>query len=257
MSVLLTLVGPKVYELLCSLVSPNLPQDKTYEELAELFKRHYEPEPIVIAERFHFHRRNQVANENIAEYLAELRRLATHCKFSTFLEEALRDRLVCGLRSESIQKRLLAEKNLTLKTALDLAHGMESAHRDAKVMKGTESSLSLQKLFISPSSTKRPSASERRRVIGVGVQITLPLIVASVTPSATIVARKGILLQSVEQRRPVQLAMEVLTLPRNTRGETKPHSTKPNGSPLEQAISVTTVRATLRICSYSPLVTSR
>ena len=159
-SVLLTLVGPKLYELLRSLVSPNLSQDKTYEELAELFKRHYEPEPIVIVERFRFHRRNQVTNENIAEYLAELRRLTTHCKFGTFLEEALRDRLVCGLRSESMQKRLLAEKNLTLKTALDLAHGMESAHRDAKVMKGTESLLGLQKLFISPSSAKHPSASE-------------------------------------------------------------------------------------------------
>ena len=77
-----------------------------------------------------------------------------------------------------MQKRLLAEMNLTLKTALDLAHGMESAHRDAKVTKGTASLLGLQKFFISPSSAKRPSASEVRRVIGVGIQITHPLIVA-------------------------------------------------------------------------------
>jgi len=33
----------------------------------------------------------------IAEYVAELRSLAAHCDFGDYLEEALRDRLVCGL----------------------------------------------------------------------------------------------------------------------------------------------------------------
>jgi len=75
------------------------------------------------------------------QYLAELRRLATHCDFNNYLEEALCDRFVCGLRSESIQKWLLTEDKLDLKRALELAQGMESAHRNAKVFKeGNETS---------------------------------------------------------------------------------------------------------------------
>ena len=50
---LLTVVGSKNYSLIRGLVlSPALPKDKMYAELVELLKRHYDPEPIVIAERF-------------------------------------------------------------------------------------------------------------------------------------------------------------------------------------------------------------
>ena len=34
-----------------------------------------------MAERFHFYRRDQSAGETISEYIAELRRLSTHCEF--------------------------------------------------------------------------------------------------------------------------------------------------------------------------------
>ena len=43
------------------------------------------------------------------------------CKFGQFLEEALRDHLVCGLNNSSIQKKLLSEKDLTLQWAVDTA----------------------------------------------------------------------------------------------------------------------------------------
>ena len=59
-----------------------------------------------------------------------LRKHARHCEFKTFLDKALRDRLVCGLRSKTIQNRLLTEKDLTLTKALDLAVGMEAAAKE-------------------------------------------------------------------------------------------------------------------------------
>ena len=47
----------------------------------------------------------------MGEYVAELRHLATHCNFGAYLDEALRDRLVCGLRNENTQKRLPHNSN--------------------------------------------------------------------------------------------------------------------------------------------------
>lgn len=93
----LSIVGSKMYSLLRSLVAPSLPQEKSYEELLAVLKKHFEPKPLVITERFHFHCRTQAVGESISEYMAELRRLTTHCQFITYLDEALRDRLVCGL----------------------------------------------------------------------------------------------------------------------------------------------------------------
>ena len=56
--------------------------------------------------------------ESIANYLATLRRLASHCEFGAFLSEALRDKLVCGMHSKNIQKVLLTKAKLTLDKAV-------------------------------------------------------------------------------------------------------------------------------------------
>ena len=90
------------------------------DEIVAVLTKHFEPTRSVIAECFHFRRRSQTANETIAEYVAALRRAALYCDFGAFLEDALRDRLVGGLRNEAMQKRLLSEKNLTLNKAVEL-----------------------------------------------------------------------------------------------------------------------------------------
>ena len=112
-AVLLSSIGAPTYSLLSDLVAPATPSSKSFENISEALRNHYEPKRVVIAERFHFHKRDQAAGETIAEFDAALRKLATHCKFGETLEDTLRDRLVCGLRHEAIQRRLLSEKDLT------------------------------------------------------------------------------------------------------------------------------------------------
>ena len=145
--VLLSLLSPKHYALLRDLIpSPDLPKEKSLDELKELLKQLFEPKRIVIAERFYFHRRNQLPNESISQYVSALRNLATHCDFKDQLSNALRDRLVCGLRSDVVQKRLLAEENLTFKDALKIAQGMEAAHQSAQTFKGEPTAIPVHKL---------------------------------------------------------------------------------------------------------------
>ena len=98
--VFISLLEAKTYSLLRMLVAPSSPKEQSFKDLAKLLKSHFEPKPLVIAERFAFHQCNQQLGETVMEYLAELRRLATHCEFNNYLEEALRDCLVCGLKCE-------------------------------------------------------------------------------------------------------------------------------------------------------------
>ena len=70
----------------------------------EILKKHYQPALSVIVERFQFYKRTQKEGESVAEYVAKLKELLTHCQFEAYLNAALRDRLVCGLRKESTQK---------------------------------------------------------------------------------------------------------------------------------------------------------
>jgi hypothetical protein len=64
------------------------------------------PEPLVIAERFKFDKRDQKQGESIADYLVALKQLSARCKFETFLESALRDQFVCGSKRASNQEGL-------------------------------------------------------------------------------------------------------------------------------------------------------
>ena len=135
-AVLLSTVGPSTYRLLKDLLAPTLPSTQSFDEIREVLQGHFQPKPLVIAERFKFHQRNQSESVSVVQYLAELRKLAKTCQFKAFLDEALRDRFVCGLRAQYIQKRLLSEAALDLKKALEVAQGMEGAEQTTKHMHG-------------------------------------------------------------------------------------------------------------------------
>lgn len=132
--VFLSVIGAKTYSLLKNLVSPEQPSSKAYTHLVSTLTNHLSPQPLVIAERYRFHQRNQLAHESISDYAAELRRLSNTCKFGAFLSEALRDKFVCGLQSRVVQKRLLSEADLTFDRAFDCAIAMELADKDTRVM---------------------------------------------------------------------------------------------------------------------------
>lgn len=121
---LISLIGPKTYTLLKNLIAPAKATDKNIKDLLKALREHLSPKPSVIAERFRFHKRNQRPDESVLTYIAELRNLATHCQFEAALNDTLRDRLVVGLRQESIQKRLLSETDLNLEKAINLAVAM-------------------------------------------------------------------------------------------------------------------------------------
>ena len=64
--------------------------------------------------------------------MAELRSLAEFCNFQQTLVDMLRDKVICGINEAAIQRCLLAEPQLTLQKAMELALGMESATQNSK-----------------------------------------------------------------------------------------------------------------------------
>ena len=120
-AVFLSVCGPATYRLIWSLVSPKKPTELKFEELVELLQKHYDPKPSVIVQCYRFNTHNRLTGETITSYIAELCHLAEHCKLGTALNAMLRDRLVYGVEEPKIQRRLLAEPDLTFDKAFDLA----------------------------------------------------------------------------------------------------------------------------------------
>ena len=127
--------------MLRDLLSPAALRTQSFKQLTDALTGHFEPKPLVIAERYYFYQRSQRANESVQEYLAELRKLAQHCAFGGFLNDALRDRFVCGLRSQAALKCLLAESDLKLENAIQIAQSLEAADVNSKKLLGAETTV--------------------------------------------------------------------------------------------------------------------
>ena len=63
--------------------------------------------------------------------MAALQKLAEKCEFGEFIDQELRDKLVCGIWNETIQRKLLTEKELIAARAYELARGMEAAYQQS------------------------------------------------------------------------------------------------------------------------------
>ena len=95
---------------------------------------HYSPRPTEVMQRFRFNSRARKEGESVAEYVAELRKLAEFCNYGDSLNNMLRDRLVWGMRDAGIQKKLLSEPDLTLDRAIRIAQSTETAEQNLKEM---------------------------------------------------------------------------------------------------------------------------
>ena len=131
-AILLNAVGASTYRLIKTLALPGVPKDLTFEQIVEKVTAHYNPKPSVIIKRFEFNTRVQKEGESVAEFVAALQKITEHCEFGTFLDDLLRDRLVCGVLDKKVQHRFLQESKLTYKQAFDMAIAAEAARKDAK-----------------------------------------------------------------------------------------------------------------------------
>eukprot|EP00731_Ephydatia_muelleri_P019872 Em0012g697a len=138
-AILLSVCGPATFKLIRSLIAPDKPSDKSFEQIVKAVSDHLCPTPSSILQRFYFNSCVQKESESIAQFVAELRRLAVHCEFEGTLEIMLRDRLVCGVCDPQLQKRLLAERQLTFSKALELAQAFESAESSSRDIQAVRS----------------------------------------------------------------------------------------------------------------------
>ena len=131
-AILLSIVGGKTYQLIGNLLSPAKPTERSFDEIVEAVRNHYQPVPSIIVQRFNFHTRACKSGESVSMYVSVLWKLLEYCNFGDTLEDMLRDRLVCGMNDKRVQRRLLAEPGLTFAKALELAHVAETAESNAK-----------------------------------------------------------------------------------------------------------------------------
>lgn len=79
-------------------MQPEKPGSKTYLNIVTPLAACLSPKPLVIAERFRFHKRNQEEGELMAVFVATLKKLAEYCEFGIVSNDMMRQ--TCLLAKE-------------------------------------------------------------------------------------------------------------------------------------------------------------
>ena len=88
-AILISAMGEKTYKLMCSLISPAKPNNKSFGQLVKAMREHLCPPPSEIVQCHKFNSRIRQDGESVAVYMSELKALAQYCNFGETLEVML------------------------------------------------------------------------------------------------------------------------------------------------------------------------
>ncbi|KAL5250031.1 hypothetical protein ACHWQZ_G015941 [Mnemiopsis leidyi] len=149
----------EMYSTVKSLVNPNNPTTKSYDQLKQILCNHFEPAPAKTLQRYLFSKCDQ-KNLSIQDYVSELRTIANTCEFTANeFESRICDQFVAGVVNQTLKKKLLSETNLTLALAVEKAVNEEKSAREANLMGGSDA---FRTNKVSSSKPSTPSTSKQR-----------------------------------------------------------------------------------------------
>ncbi|CAC5373079.1 unnamed protein product [Mytilus coruscus] len=108
--------------------------------LLKKFKDYCIPKKNVTVIRHRFNTHVQSSNENVDQYLTDLKLIAKNCEFEHLKDGLIRDRIriVCGTNSSRVKERLLREDGLTLDKAVGICRADEESRKQMKTLNEEE-----------------------------------------------------------------------------------------------------------------------
>lgn len=124
-SLFLWSVGDQVYDLLVSLMAPQLLTDTelTYKKLIEILDKHFDDTKNIMISTYNFFSCYQKNGQTFTEWKAELYDKVRRCGLTTSrlankpIDRAIRDMYVIGIRNPKIRQALLKEGDPDLEAA--------------------------------------------------------------------------------------------------------------------------------------------
>ena len=116
-------IGPDALEIYNTF---EVPDTATVKDVKQRFEYFVVGNLNETYERYVFNKRDKLPDESCEMYLGDLRKLAKTCNFCECMGESLiRDRIVVGIDSNSLRKKLLQTSKLTLKATMDICKSNE------------------------------------------------------------------------------------------------------------------------------------
>ena len=135
-AVLLTCLGPEALEIHDGFsFDETQGEDKNdIDHVLKKFDKYFMAETNEAYESYRFNKADQTETENIETYITRLRQLVKGCNYGELTDRMIRDRIVAGIRDDELRRKLLEERDLTLKIAVEKCKIHESSNKQAQGM---------------------------------------------------------------------------------------------------------------------------
>ena len=107
-------------------------------KVLDFLEKYFIGETIKTYERYLFNKREQESGESFDAYLTNLRSLVKTCNFGELKDNLIRDRIVIGIKDNSIRKKLPAEGKLTLDKCINICCANETTAKQLKEISQSE-----------------------------------------------------------------------------------------------------------------------
>lgn len=132
-SFLIGVGGMDLLKILKSLIAPKKTSEISFDEAIKSLKMHFVPKKNVRAERHKFYSRAMKPEEDISDFIVELKLLADTCDYKDNLDTILSDKFILSMRDESIQRKLIdLPMDTKFEKICETALTMESTRKECK-----------------------------------------------------------------------------------------------------------------------------
>ncbi|CAG9089362.1 unnamed protein product [Plutella xylostella] len=138
-SLLVNLIGPSGYEIFSTFTYLKSESEHNLKCILTKFDAHFGTKPNITMSRFKFFSRNQEQGETIDQFVTALRLLSQNCDFGDLTDSLIKDRIVCGIASNTVRDRLLRTDDLSLAKAVQVCEAAELSKEESRCIEGTSS----------------------------------------------------------------------------------------------------------------------
>ena len=96
--------------------------------------------------RYKFSLHNQNEEQNIDDYVTELKLKSSHCQFGTLKESLIRDQIVAATKDKRVPETLLCEPDLTLDKAITIFRAAEESKKQSEKMQAQSPSSNIDQV---------------------------------------------------------------------------------------------------------------
>lgn len=97
------------------------------------FENYFTPQANTTYERYTFNKMTQMEGESFDEFLTKIKSQSRKCEFGDLHDSLLKDKIIIGIRNDTVREKLLSEADLTLQRTTQVCRASELASKQLKV----------------------------------------------------------------------------------------------------------------------------